>query len=201
MEYLSPQEVFLRQVYVMIASPLWLQLRGPVAWQATPPWAVCRRACHRLLPWLRVMFAMVPYAALPGSDQLPLSTAPATRPASRLSRPGASDPGGVVRCALSLCCPSWGCVCGVRGLLEPVHRCARPLCSVRGVCGHLALVYRCARCGRHVCGVRGFVGDPPLKCRSVMKSLAPRCASKCPLWALSASDVATNVRSVCTELR
>ena len=33
-----------------------------------------------------------------------------------------------------------------------------------------------------------------------MKSLVPGCASECPLWALSASDVATNVRSVCTEL-
>ena len=43
--------------------------------------------------------------------------------------------------------------------------------------------------------------DPwSLNCRSVMTSLIPRCASKCPLWALSPSDVAANVRSVCLEL-
>ena len=39
-----------------------------------------------------------------------------------------------------------------------------------------------------------------LNCGSAMKSLASGCASRCPLWALSASDVATNARSVCTEL-
>ena len=43
--------------------------------------------------------------------------------------------------------------------------------------------------------------DPrSLNCKSVMTSLIPGCASKCPLWALSPSDVAANVRSVCWEL-
>ena len=45
------------------ASPLWLELRGHSAWQATPSWTVYRLACHRLPPWLRVTFAMVPDAA------------------------------------------------------------------------------------------------------------------------------------------
>ena len=69
MEYLSPQGVLLPQVYGTTASPLWLELRGPAAWQATPSFAVCRHACHQLLPWLRATFAMVPDAAWPGSDQ------------------------------------------------------------------------------------------------------------------------------------
>ena len=36
MGYLSPQGVLLPQVYRTTASPLWLELRGPAAWQATP---------------------------------------------------------------------------------------------------------------------------------------------------------------------
>ena len=101
-----------------------------------------------------------PRCSLSGLDQWPCSTAPVTGPAGRLGRPSASDPGGVVRCTLSLCCPRCVCLSGVLGHLAPVHRCARPLCSVRGVRGHLALVQRCARCVWHVC-VGGFVGDPP----------------------------------------
>ena len=58
-EYLSPQGVLLPLVYGTTASPLWLELRGHSAWQATPSWTVYRLACHRLLPWLRVTFAMV----------------------------------------------------------------------------------------------------------------------------------------------
>ena len=68
-EYLSPEEVLLPLVYGMTASPLWLELRGHSAWQATPSWTVYRFACHRLLPWLWVTFAMVPDAAWPGLDQ------------------------------------------------------------------------------------------------------------------------------------
>ena len=49
-EYLSPQGVLLPRVYNTIASPLWLELRGPAAWQATSSWAVCRQpvtfCCH-----------------------------------------------------------------------------------------------------------------------------------------------------------
>ena len=59
-EYLSPQGVMLPLVYGTTASPLWLELRGHSAWQATPSWTLYRLACHRLLPWLRVTFAMVP---------------------------------------------------------------------------------------------------------------------------------------------
>ena len=68
-EYLSPQGVLLPVVHGTTASPLWLELRGLSAWQATPSWTVYRLACHRLLPWLQVTFAMVPNAAPPGSSQ------------------------------------------------------------------------------------------------------------------------------------
>ena len=142
-EYLSPQGVLLPLVYGTTASPLWLELRGRSAGQATPSWTVYRLACHRLLPWLRVMFAMVPDAAWPHSDQWPWSTAPATGPVGRLGRPSVSDPWGVgsflslgrrtcVRCpgplgSCSPVCPlgALRCVCGVQGHLAPVHRCAR----------------------------------------------------------------------------
>ena len=147
-EYLSPQGVLLPLVYGTTASPLWLELRGHSAWQVTPSWTVYRLACHRLFPWLRVTFAMVPDAAWPGSDQWPWSTAPATGPVGRLGRPSASDPWGIgsflslgrPTCVqrpgpLGSCspvCPRgllW-CVCGVLGQLAPVHRCARSVCCV-----------------------------------------------------------------------
>ena len=123
-EYLSPQGVLLPLVYGTTASPLWLELRGHSAWQVTPSWTVYRLACHRLLPWLWVTFALVPDAAWPGSDQWPWSTAPATGPVGRLGRPSASDPGVLV-----LSCPSAALrVCSVLGRWAPVHRCARAVC-------------------------------------------------------------------------
>ena len=135
-------------VYGTTASPLWLELRGHSAWQVTPSWTLYRLACHRLLPWLRVTFAMVLDAAWPGSDQWLWTTAPATGPVGRLGRPSASDPWGIGS-FLSLGCPTcvqrpgplgscspvcprgllW-CVCGVLGQLAPVHRCARSVCCV-----------------------------------------------------------------------
>ena len=145
-QYLSPQGALLPLVYCTTASSLWLELRGRSAWQATPSWTVYRLACHRLLPWLRVTFAMVPDAAWPGSDQWPWSTAPATGPVGWLGRPSVSDPLGVgsflslgrptcVRCPgpLGTCSPvrplsALRCVCDGQGHLAPVHGCA---CSVR----------------------------------------------------------------------
>ena len=141
MEYVSPQRVLLPQVYGTTASPLWPELRGPAAWQATPSWAVCRAACHQLLPWLRATFAMVPFAAWPGSDHWPWSTAPATGPVGRLRPRSASDPGAVGCGVLSLCCPRCLCVCGVLA--------------------HVAPVQRCARCVRCACAVGGSVPLPP----------------------------------------
>ena len=147
-EYLSPQGVLLPLVYGTTASPLWLELRGHSALQATPSWTAYRLACHRLLPWLRVTFAMVSDAAWPGADQWPWSTAPATAPVGRPGRPSASNPWGVgpflslgrptcARCPgpLGSCSPVCPrgllcCVCGVVGHLAPVHRCARFVCCV-----------------------------------------------------------------------
>ena len=92
----------------------------PLLGRRPPPWAVCRQACHRLLPWPPMTFAMVADAARPGSGQWPWSTAPATGAAGRLGRPSASHPGGVVCCTLSLCRPRCVCVCGVLGQLAPI---------------------------------------------------------------------------------
>ena len=104
-EYLSPQGVLLPLVYGTTASPLWLELRGHSAWQATPSWTVYRPACHRLLPWLWVTFAMFTDAAWSGSDQWPWSTAPATGPVGRLGRPSYADQ---INCcsSQSTCCQS-----------------------------------------------------------------------------------------------
>ena len=166
-EYLSPQGVLLPLVYGTTASPLWLELRGLSAWQATPCWTVYRLTCQRLLPWLRVTFALVPDAAWPGSDQRPWGTPPTAGPVGRLDRPSAPDPWGVGS-FLSLGRPTCARVCGVLGHLAPVHRCARlvrcyacavswaagscsPVCPLGvlfrlcGDLGHLASVHRCAR--------------------------------------------------------
>ena len=123
-EYLSPQGVLLPLVYNTTASALWLELRGLSAWQATPSWTVYRLACQRLLPWLRVMFAVVPYAAWPGSGQWPWSTAATAGPVGRLGCPSARNPWGVGS-FLSLGRPTCARFCGVLGHLAPVHRCAR----------------------------------------------------------------------------
>ena len=159
-EYLSPQGVLLPLVYGTTASPLWLELRGDSAWQATPSWTVHWLACHRLLPWLRVTFAMVPDAAWRGSDQWPWSTAPTTRPVGWLGLPSVSDPWGVgsspflrrptcVRCPgpLGSCSPvrplgALRCVCGVLGHLAPAHRCARSVrCFACAVSWATSLVF------------------------------------------------------------
>ena len=124
MEYLSPQGVLLQLVWGRTASPLWLELLGVSAWQPTSSWPVYRLACHRLLRQLRVTFAMVSNAAWPGSDQQPWSTAPAARPVGRLDRPSAPDPWGVGSFP-PLGRPTCARVCGVRGYLARVHRCAR----------------------------------------------------------------------------
>ena len=176
-EYLSPQGVLLPVVHGTTTSPLWLELRGLSAWQATPSWTVYRLACQRLLPWLRVTFAMVPDAAWPGSDRWPWGTAPAAGLVSRLGRPSASDPWGVGS-FLSLGRPTCARVCGLLGDLAPVHRCARSvrcfacavcpgplgscspvcllgvLCCLCGVLGDLAAVHQCACV---VCGVASAV--------------------------------------------
>ena len=142
-EYHSPQGVLLPLVYDTTASPLWFELRGHSAWQATPSWTVYRLACHRLLPWLRVTFAMVPDAAWPGSDQWPWSTAPAPGPVGRPGRPGVSNPWGVGS-FLSLVRPMCARCPGPLGSCSPV-RSRGSLCRVCGVLGHLAPVHRCAR--------------------------------------------------------
>ena len=115
-EYLSPQGVLLPLVYGTTASPLWLELRGHSAWQATPSWTVYRLACHRLLPWLPVTFAMVP-------DAVPLL------PLARWV--GWVAPVRPTHGVLVLSCPSAALrVCSVLGRLAPVHRSARAVCCV-----------------------------------------------------------------------
>ena len=123
-EYLSPQGVLLPRVYGTIASPLWLELRGPASWQVTHSWTECWLACHCLLPWRRMTFAwsqMQPgQARASGLGVLLLAL---VRWVGWVA-PVCPTPGVwfVVPCpfAAALCC-----VCGVLGHLAPVHRCAR----------------------------------------------------------------------------
>ena len=184
-EYLSPQGVLIPLVYGTTTSLLWLELRGHPAWQATPSWTVYGLACHRLLPWLRVTFAMVPDAAWPGSDQWPWSTAPATGPVGRLGRPSASDPWGVGS-FLSLVRPTCVQCPGPLGSCSPV--CPRGLlCCVSGVLSHLAPVHRSARSVCCVaCAVSWatwllFTGAPAgcvvlrVRCPGQLGSCAPVC--------------------------
>ena len=140
MEYLSPQGVWLPRVYSTTASPLWLELQGPVAWQATSSPAVCRHACHQLLPWLWATFAMVPDAVWARTSGLRVPLLPLARWVGSVT-PVRLTPGGVDRCALSLCSPRCMCVCGVLAHLAPVHW--------------------CARCVRFACAVGGCVPPPP----------------------------------------
>ena len=158
-EYLSPQGVLLPLVYGTTASSLWLELQGHSAWQVTPSWTVYWLACHRLLPWLRVTFAMVPDAAWPGSDQWPWSTAPATGPLGRLGRPSASDPWGIGS-FLSLGRPTCVQCPGPLGSCSPVCPLG-VLCCMCGVLGHWAPVHRCACCVRCACAMGGCVPLPP----------------------------------------
>ena len=119
------RRILLPRVYSTTASALWLEFWGRAAWQAAPSSAVCQYACHQLLPWLRATFATVPDAVLPGSDQWPWSTAPATGSVGRLGRYSASDPWGVP-------------------LLPSVHVRVRPtwrlFTGVRAVCGMRVLL-------------------------------------------------------------
>ena len=166
-EYLSQQGVLLPLVYGTTASPLWLELRGLSAWQATSSWTVYRLACHRLLPWLRVTFAVVLDAAWPGSDQRPWGTAAAAGPVGRHGRPSVSDPWGVGS-FLSLGRPSCARVCGVLGHLAPVHRCAHSV--------------RCFACAVSWATWLLFTGVPALcvvlrvRCPGPLGSCLPVCA-------------------------
>ena len=156
-EYLSPQGVLLPLVYGTTPSTLWLELRGRSAGQATPSWTVYWLACHWLLPWLRVMFAMVPDAAWleycschwpGGSAGLPQRVRPmgcwffpVPRPpyvcavswVTRLLFTGVP-----ARCvALRLQCP------GPLGSCSPMRPFGALFCLC-GVLGHLGRVHRCA---------------------------------------------------------
>ena len=165
-EYLSPQGVLLPLVYDTTASPLWLELRGLSAWQATPSWTVYRLACHWLLLWLRVTFAMVPDAAWLVSEQRPWGTAPAAGPVGRLGRPSVSDPWGVGS-FLSLDRPSCARVCGVLGHLASVHQCARSVqCFVCAVSSATWLLFTCLPAQCVVLRVRcpGPLGSCTLVC-------------------------------------
>ena len=157
LEYLPLQGVLIPRVYGTTTSPLWLKLRDPTAGQVSSSWTVYQLACHWLLPWLRVTFAMLPDAAWRASDQPPWGTAQAAFPAGGLGCPSASDTWVVVCCHLSPCRPRCASVCGVHGPLKLLHRCALGsgvclVCCVCGLHGAMALVHRCACC---LCSVHG----------------------------------------------
>ena len=216
MGYLTPQGVLLPLVYGTTASPLWLELRGLSAWQATPCWTVYRLACHWLLPWLQVRFAMVPDAAWSGSDQQPWGTAPAAGPVGWLGRPSAPEPCSVVCCFPSLGHPTCARVCGVLGHLAPVHQCPRSmrcgrcpgrlgacslvcplgsLCCVCGVLIHCSCSPVCslgALCC--VCGVLGHLAPIHRYARSVC---CVACAVSCATWLLFTAVITQFLCCVC----
>ena len=198
-EYLSPQGVLLPLVYGTTASPLWFELRGHSAWQATPSWTVYRLACHRLLPWLRVTFAMVLDAAWPGSDNWPWSTAPAPGQVIQPGRPGVSNPWGVgsfLFLVRPICarCPG------------PLGSCS-PVCSRRLLCRVVACSMCCFACAVSWVTWLLFTGVPALS--FVLFVLCPgplgSCASVCPRGLLCCvcgvpghlAPVHRCVRSVC----
>ena len=167
MEYLSPQGVLFPLVYGTAASPLWPELRGRPASQATPSWTEYRLACHRLFPWLWVTFAMVLDAAWPGPDKWPWSTY-CHWPGGSAWPPQRVRPMGCwffpVPRPPYVCAVSWAtwllftsvparCValrlrCPVPlGSCSPVRPLGALLCLC-GVLGHLAPVHRCARCAQ-----------------------------------------------------
>ena len=161
---ISPQGVLLPRVYGTTASSLWLELRVPSAWQATPTWTAYQLACHGLLSWLWVTFAMVRDAPWPGSDQCPRGTAPAAGPVGPLGRPGACNPWGDGS-FLSLGRPSCARVCGVLVHLRTVHRCARSV--------------RCAACAVSWATWLLFTGSPA-RC-VVLRVRCPRPLGSCSL--------------------
>ena len=113
------------------------------------------------------MFATVPDAAWPGSDQWPWGTAPAAGPVGRLGRPSGPTHGVLVLSCPSaylrvhVCAASWAtwllftgvpawCVALLVRCPGPLGSCSpvSPLCPLLcmcGVLGHLAPVHRCAR--------------------------------------------------------
>ena len=221
-EYLSPQAVLLPLVYGTIASPLWLELWGLAAWQATPSWTVYRLACHRLLPWLRVTFALVPDAVPPASDHglgvPPLLLAQwvgwvaPLRPTQGVwfvvARPSAAL--GAHACAVSWA--TWLLFIGVSARCVALHvRCPGPLascslvyslgalCCVCGVLGPLAPVHCCARSVRCVVCAVSWATWPlftcvPARC-VVLRVWCPGPLCSCsPLCSLSA------LRCVCGVL-
>ena len=180
-EYLSPQAVLLPLVYGTTASPLWLELRGHSAWQVTPSWTVYRLACHRLLPWLRVTFAMVPDAAWPGSEAVALEYRSCHWPGGSAGSPQCVRPMGYWFFPVPRP-PYVGAVSWAAGLLftgvlarfavvrlrcpGPAGSCS-PVCSLGVLCcmcvvlGHPAPVHRCACCVRCACAMGGCVPLPP----------------------------------------
>ena len=141
-EYLSSQGGLLPLVYGTTASPLWLELRGQSAWQATPSWAVYRLSmapgdvCH------------CSRCSLVGLGPVALECRCCHWPGWLAESRQCVRPMGVgsflslgrptcVRCPgpLGSCSPACPrgllcCVCGVLGHLAPVHRCARSVCCV-----------------------------------------------------------------------
>ena len=187
---ISHHRVLLPRVYGTTASALWLELRGPSAWQATPSWTVYRLACHELLPWLWVTFATVPDAAWPGSNQrlgvlrLPLAwwvgwVAP-VRPT-----PGVLFAVFCPSAALRARCPA------PLGFCSPVCTLGA-LCYVCGVLGHFTPVHRYPRSVRCVAcpmpwatwlrfsGVLAWCLLLRVCCPGPLGS----CARVCPLWVL-----------------
>ena len=144
LEYLSPQGVLLPLVYGTAASPLWLELRGLSAWQATPSWTAAHLSTVASMAPGDVCHG--PRCSLAGLGPAALGYRTCCWPGGSAGSPQWARPMGCwffpvprppyvctcVRCpgplgSCSPVCPLGAllCLCGVLSNLAPVHWCAR----------------------------------------------------------------------------
>ena len=164
-EYLSPQGVLLPLVYGTTASPLWLELRGHSAWQATSSWTVYRLALSAVASMAPGDVCHGPRCSLAGLGPVALEYRSCHWPGGSAGSPQCVRPMGcwffpVPRppyvCAVSWA--AWLLFTGVPARFVVLRlRCPGPLgscspvcslgvlCCVCGVLGQLAPVLRCAR--------------------------------------------------------
>ena len=194
-EYLSPQGVLLPLVYGTTASPLWLELRGHSAWQATPFWTCVPARPSPVAPMALGDVCHGPRCSLAGLGAVALKYRSCHWPGGSAGSPQCVRPMGCwffpVPRPPYVFAVSWATWLLFTGVPAPCVvlrvRCPRSLgscspvcprgllCCVCGVLGYLAPVHRCARSvGCVVCAVSWatwllFTGAParcvPLRLR------------------------------------
>ena len=145
-EYLSPQGVLFPLVYGTTASPLWLELRGLSAWQATPFLDCVPAHLSTVASMALGDVCHGPRCSLAGLGPAALGYRPCCWPGGSAGSPQCARPMGCW--FLPVPRPPYVCTC-VRSP-GPIGYCS-PVCPLGallrlcGVLGHLAPVLRCAR--------------------------------------------------------